>query len=92
MSKRATEDPWIVRLLATKPRLVAAVALANKLAHRLGGDGASNQLPAGAGSGLIGSRGTRRKACREQDAHRCRSSTDKGTPTCRDNGTSIPRA
>ena len=33
MSKRATEDPWIVRLLATKPRLVAAVALANKLAR-----------------------------------------------------------
>ena len=32
-SKRAKTDPWIARLLATKPRLVAAVALANKLAR-----------------------------------------------------------
>ena len=32
-SKRATDDPWIARLLQTKPRLVAAVALANKMAR-----------------------------------------------------------
>jgi transposase len=32
-SKRAKADPWIARLLASKPRLVAAVALANKLAR-----------------------------------------------------------
>jgi len=32
-SKRAKTDPWIGRLLATKPRLVAAVALANKMAR-----------------------------------------------------------
>lgn len=32
-SKRAKEDPWLARLLATKPRKVAAVALANKLAR-----------------------------------------------------------
>jgi transposase len=32
-SKRAKDDPWIVRLLQTKPRLVAAVALANKMAR-----------------------------------------------------------
>ncbi len=32
-SKRATQDPWIARLLQTKPRLVAAVALANKMAR-----------------------------------------------------------
>jgi len=32
-SKRARLDPWIARLLANKPRLVAAVALANKMAR-----------------------------------------------------------
>lgn len=32
-SRRAKADPWIARLLATKPRLVAALALANKMAH-----------------------------------------------------------
>jgi len=32
-SKRAKEDPWLVKLLATKPRKVVAVALANKLAR-----------------------------------------------------------
>ena len=32
-SKRAKHDPWIARLLATKPRLVVAVALANKMAR-----------------------------------------------------------
>jgi hypothetical protein len=32
-SKRAKTDPWLKRLLDTKPRLVAAVALANKTAR-----------------------------------------------------------
>jgi transposase len=32
-SKRAKTDPWLQRLLAAKPRLVAAVALANKTAR-----------------------------------------------------------
>ena len=32
-SKRAKQDPWLVKLLATKPRKVVAVALANKLAR-----------------------------------------------------------
>ncbi len=32
-SKRAKQDPWLVKLLATKPRKVAAVALANKMAR-----------------------------------------------------------
>jgi len=32
-SKRAKEDPWLVQLLATKPRKVVAVALANKMAR-----------------------------------------------------------
>jgi len=32
-SKRAKEDPWLVRLLAAKPRKVVAVALANKMAR-----------------------------------------------------------
>jgi transposase len=32
-SRRAKSDPWIQRLLAAKPRLVAAVALANKMAR-----------------------------------------------------------
>jgi transposase len=32
-SKRAKSDPWIQRLLASKPRLVVAVALANKMAR-----------------------------------------------------------
>lgn len=32
-SKRAKTDPWIARLIATKPRLVAAAALANKMAR-----------------------------------------------------------
>jgi transposase len=32
-SKRAKSDPWLVKLLATKPRKVAAVALANKMAR-----------------------------------------------------------
>jgi transposase len=31
--KRAKQDPWLARLLATKPRKVAAVALANKMAR-----------------------------------------------------------
>ena len=33
ISGRAKRDPWLARLLATKPRKVAAVALANKLAR-----------------------------------------------------------
>jgi transposase len=32
-SQRAQRDPWLARLLASKPRKVAAVALANKLAR-----------------------------------------------------------
>lgn len=32
-TKRAKEDPWLKRLLATKPRKVVAVALANKMAR-----------------------------------------------------------
>lgn len=32
-SKRAKSDPWLAKLLARKPRKVAAVALANKLAR-----------------------------------------------------------
>ncbi len=32
-SKRAKDDPWLAKLLATKPRKVAAVALANKMAR-----------------------------------------------------------
>jgi transposase len=32
-SKRAKDDPWIARLLQSKPRLVVAVALANKMAR-----------------------------------------------------------
>ena len=32
-SKRAKTDPWIARLLHTKPRLVVAVAVANKMAR-----------------------------------------------------------
>jgi len=32
-SKRAKQDPWLARLLATKPRKVVAVALANKMAR-----------------------------------------------------------
>jgi transposase len=31
--KRAKHDPWLVKLLASKPRKVAAVALANKMAR-----------------------------------------------------------
>jgi transposase len=32
-SKRAKQDPWLVKLLANKERQVAAVALANKMAR-----------------------------------------------------------
>jgi transposase len=32
-SKRAKQDPWIAKLLATKPRKLVAVALANKMAR-----------------------------------------------------------
>ena len=32
-SRRARQDPWLVKLLETKPRKVAAVALANKMAR-----------------------------------------------------------
>ena len=32
-SKRAKEDPWLVKLLETKERKVAACALANKMAR-----------------------------------------------------------
>jgi transposase len=31
--RRAKHDPWLARLMATKPRLVVAVALANKMAR-----------------------------------------------------------
>jgi len=33
MSKRAKQDPWLAKLLATKKRMVVAVALANKMAR-----------------------------------------------------------
>jgi transposase len=33
MSKTARQDPWLAKLLATKPRKVVAVALANKMAR-----------------------------------------------------------
>lgn len=32
-SKQARQDPWLIKLLASKPRKVAAVALANKMAR-----------------------------------------------------------
>jgi transposase len=32
-SKRAKQNPWLVKLLANKERKVAAVALANKMAR-----------------------------------------------------------
>jgi hypothetical protein len=32
-SQRAKEDPWLAKLLATKPRKLVAVALANKMAR-----------------------------------------------------------
>jgi len=32
-SKRAKEDPWLAKLIATKPRKLVAVALANKMAR-----------------------------------------------------------
>ena len=32
-SKRAKQDPWLVRPLASKPRKLVAVALANKMAR-----------------------------------------------------------
>jgi len=32
-SKRAKEDPWLAKLLASKPRKVVACALANKMAR-----------------------------------------------------------
>jgi transposase len=32
-SKRAKTDPWIARLLHAKPRLVVAIAVANKMAR-----------------------------------------------------------
>ena len=32
-SRRAKQDPWLAQLLASKPRLVAAVAVANKMAR-----------------------------------------------------------
>jgi transposase len=32
-SKRAKQDPWLVKLLASKPRKLAAVAVANKMAR-----------------------------------------------------------
>ena len=31
--KQARQDPWLVKLLASKPRKVVAVALANKMAR-----------------------------------------------------------
>ena len=31
--KQARQDPWLVRLLASKPRKLVAVALANKMAR-----------------------------------------------------------
>ena len=32
-SKRARQDPWLVKLLTSKPRKLVAVALANKMAR-----------------------------------------------------------
>jgi transposase len=41
-SKRGKEDPWLVKLLETKERKVAACALANKMA-RIGWAGMTRQ-------------------------------------------------
>ena len=63
ISKRARQDPWLAKLLATKPRKVAAVALANKLA-RIGWALMARQedFRAIAGGGLTGSTDRRRLA------------------------------
>jgi transposase len=52
-SKVARADAWIQGLLARRPRLVVAIALAQQDgAHRLGGDGEGADLPAG-GPGIV---------------------------------------
>jgi transposase len=63
-SKRAKQDPWLAKLIATKPRKLVAVALANKNgAHRLGADDAPGELPQHAGGGLKCRTDTSREAC-----------------------------
>ena len=44
-SKQAKTDPWLTSLLTRKPRLVAAVALANKTARLLGPHEQTGHLP-----------------------------------------------
>jgi transposase len=53
-SKRAKRDPWLIRLLETKHRMVAAVALANKMARIAW---AVMVLSPSVGGGLSGRRG-----------------------------------
>ena len=65
-SRRARQDPWLARLLATKPRKVAAVALANKLARIGWADDASGELPRPASGGLVPT--PARKACEGDQA------------------------
>ena len=73
-SKRAKQDPWLVKLLANKERKVAAVALANKMARigwalmmRCASD-APGGLPDHFGGGLNGCRREAREACEGKDA------------------------
>ena len=67
-SKRAKQDPWLAKLLATKPRKVAAVALANKLA-RIGWALMTRQEDfRPAGRGLNRRRRPQRKGCEGERA------------------------
>ena len=40
-----TNDPWLARMLARKPRMLVAVALANKMRASLGADDTQGDLP-----------------------------------------------
>jgi hypothetical protein len=45
-AKAGRASPWLLELLARKPKKLAAVALANKMARIVGHDGERRDLPA----------------------------------------------
>ena len=54
-AKEAPLDSWLARMLSRKARMLVVVALANKMAHRLGADGAWENLqsPGLGGAGAL---------------------------------------
>jgi hypothetical protein len=68
-SKRAKQDPWLVKLLAKQGAQGGSRRLGQQDgAHRLGPDDAPGGLPGHFGGGLNGRRRQAREACEGEDA------------------------